>query len=178
MTLHPGIQLRAQKEIDTIVSSGKLPDFDDREDLPFVNALFQETLRWNPVAPLGLAFILYLILISLITGIQASLTGLCMMISMKDIIFLRVCALPSQYYCRLIHTYYNQERQSCTMYGKNVSSHWRSIDRDAETIYRRGVTHDETLYGPNPHDFNPDRFTQANSKPPNPELFAFGFGRR
>ena len=61
------------------------------------------------------------------------------------------------------------------MYGKNASSHWRLID---DTIYHRGVTRDETLYGPDPHDFNPDRFTQADLKPPNPELFAFGFGRR
>ncbi|KAL0066106.1 hypothetical protein AAF712_006938 [Marasmius tenuissimus] len=43
----------AQKEIDTVVGSGSLPDFDDRDKLPFVNALIAETLRWNPVVPLG-----------------------------------------------------------------------------------------------------------------------------
>ncbi|KAK1224159.1 hypothetical protein PQX77_012964 [Marasmius sp. AFHP31] len=55
MALHPEFQIRAQKEIDTVVGFGSLPDFDDRDKLPFVNALIAETLRWNPVVPLGVA---------------------------------------------------------------------------------------------------------------------------
>ncbi|KAJ8095064.1 hypothetical protein PM082_010282 [Marasmius tenuissimus] len=55
MALHPEFQIQAQKEIDTVVGSGSLPDFDDRDKLPFVNALIAETLRWNPVVPLGVA---------------------------------------------------------------------------------------------------------------------------
>ncbi|KAF5372521.1 hypothetical protein D9758_005274 [Tetrapyrgos nigripes] len=41
------------------------------------------------------------------------------------------------------------------------------------------VLHDEELYGANPLEFDPDRFLRKDGKvPPNPDLFAFGFGRR
>ncbi|KAK1223032.1 hypothetical protein PQX77_014109 [Marasmius sp. AFHP31] len=53
MVLHPEYQERAQKEIDAVVGTGRLPDFDDREKMPFVNALIAETLRWNPATPTG-----------------------------------------------------------------------------------------------------------------------------
>ncbi|KAK1222629.1 hypothetical protein PQX77_014516, partial [Marasmius sp. AFHP31] len=55
MALYPEVQTRAQKEIDAIIGHGRLPDFDDRDSLPFVNALIAETLRWNPAVPLGVA---------------------------------------------------------------------------------------------------------------------------
>ena len=43
----------------------------------------------------------------------------------------------------------------------------------------RAVLHDETLYGPDVEKFNPDRFMRADGeKPPHPEQYAFGFGRR
>ncbi|KAI1790771.1 cytochrome P450 [Ganoderma leucocontextum] len=32
----------------------RLPDFDDRENLPYIEAIFQEVLRWRPVVPLGI----------------------------------------------------------------------------------------------------------------------------
>ncbi|KNZ78681.1 O-methylsterigmatocystin oxidoreductase [Termitomyces sp. J132] len=53
MVLHPECQKRAQREIDTIVGLGRLPQFQDRESLPYVECILQETLRWNPVVPLG-----------------------------------------------------------------------------------------------------------------------------
>ncbi|KAK1231637.1 hypothetical protein PQX77_005235 [Marasmius sp. AFHP31] len=39
---------------------------------------------------------------------------------------------------------------------------------------------DETVYGPNTKDFDPERFMKQDGKelPPDPELFVFGFGRR
>ncbi|KAJ7882044.1 cytochrome P450 [Mycena olivaceomarginata] len=45
MVLHPEIQAKAQKEIDSIVGDLRLPEFGDRGDLPFVEAILQETLR-------------------------------------------------------------------------------------------------------------------------------------
>lgn len=54
MSLHPEVQKRAQEEIDRVVGTDRLPTFEDREKLPYVEALYLETLRWNPVAPLGL----------------------------------------------------------------------------------------------------------------------------
>ncbi|KAJ7782203.1 cytochrome P450 [Mycena olivaceomarginata] len=44
---------KAQKEIDSVVGDLRLPDFKDRENLPFVECILQETLRWNPALPLG-----------------------------------------------------------------------------------------------------------------------------
>ncbi|KDQ57072.1 hypothetical protein JAAARDRAFT_35668 [Jaapia argillacea MUCL 33604] len=54
MTLHPEILKKAQAEIDAVVGSDRLPSFEDRENLPYVNALVKEVLRWGPVTPLGL----------------------------------------------------------------------------------------------------------------------------
>ncbi|KIM59163.1 hypothetical protein SCLCIDRAFT_126612 [Scleroderma citrinum Foug A] len=53
MTLYPEVQVRAQEEIDRVVGHDRLPDFGDRDNLPYVEALLMETLRWHPVAPLG-----------------------------------------------------------------------------------------------------------------------------
>ncbi|KAJ6472477.1 cytochrome P450 [Mycena sanguinolenta] len=53
MVLHPECQSRAQQEIDLVVGDMRLPEFSDREDLPFVEGILQETLRWIPALPLG-----------------------------------------------------------------------------------------------------------------------------
>ncbi|KAF8914434.1 cytochrome P450 [Gymnopilus junonius] len=54
MTLHPEIQKRAQKDIDALAPN-RLPSHDDYESLPYIRAIIKETLRWGPVAPLGLS---------------------------------------------------------------------------------------------------------------------------
>ncbi|KIJ66911.1 hypothetical protein HYDPIDRAFT_85366 [Hydnomerulius pinastri MD-312] len=54
MMLYPEVQERAQKEIDTVIGTDRLPDFEDRASLPYVEAVLRETLRWHPVFPLGL----------------------------------------------------------------------------------------------------------------------------
>ncbi|SJL03002.1 related to cytochrome P450 CYP2 subfamily [Armillaria ostoyae] len=54
MLLYPDIQLKAQAEIDAIVGNDRLPRFDDREHLPYINALALEVSRWHAVGPLGL----------------------------------------------------------------------------------------------------------------------------
>jgi len=52
MAIHPGIQKKAQNEIDAVIGSHRLPEFGDRPSLPFVEALYRELLRWKPVLPL------------------------------------------------------------------------------------------------------------------------------
>ena len=54
MTLNPDVLRRAQEEVDRVVGSERLPSFSDREDLPFINAVLKETLRWENVVPTGL----------------------------------------------------------------------------------------------------------------------------
>ncbi|KAF7357563.1 O-methylsterigmatocystin oxidoreductase [Mycena sanguinolenta] len=55
MALHPEIQKKAQAEIDTVIGTDRLPEFEDRPSLPFVEALYREVMRWRPVTPLGVA---------------------------------------------------------------------------------------------------------------------------
>ncbi|KAF8808763.1 cytochrome P450 [Phlegmacium glaucopus] len=52
MIYFPEKQMKAQAELDRVVS-GRLPDFDDMEDLPYLSALVKEVLRWQPVTPYG-----------------------------------------------------------------------------------------------------------------------------
>ncbi|KAG7446976.1 cytochrome P450 [Guyanagaster necrorhizus] len=53
MILYPYVQKKAQAEIDAVVGSDRLPGFMDRENLPYINAIVSEVLRWNSVAPIG-----------------------------------------------------------------------------------------------------------------------------
>ncbi|KJZ75867.1 hypothetical protein HIM_04691 [Hirsutella minnesotensis 3608] len=53
MMLHPKIQAKAQQQIDKVVGRDRLPCFKDRDRLPYVNSIVQETLRWCPVSPIG-----------------------------------------------------------------------------------------------------------------------------
>ncbi|KAI5831456.1 cytochrome P450 [Schizophyllum commune Tattone D] len=54
MVAFPDVLQRAREEIDSVVSPTRLPDFCDRDALPYISALVQELLRWAPIAPLGL----------------------------------------------------------------------------------------------------------------------------
>ncbi|KAF7967529.1 hypothetical protein HWV62_33982 [Athelia sp. TMB] len=53
MTLFPEVQKKAQAEIDAVVGNDRLPNFSDRANLPYCNAILKEVLRWNVVAPLA-----------------------------------------------------------------------------------------------------------------------------
>lgn len=68
--------MKAQKELDSVIGQGRLPDFGDRKSLPYISAIVKEILRlvykyataffrfpllntafrWSPVAPLGGSF--------------------------------------------------------------------------------------------------------------------------
>ena len=54
MTLHPHVQKRAQNELEAIIGTDRVPDFNDRPNLPYIEAVLRETLRWKPVVPLGM----------------------------------------------------------------------------------------------------------------------------
>ncbi len=45
MTLHPEGQERAQQEIDALLGGSRLPEIDDRESLPYIECILQETHR-------------------------------------------------------------------------------------------------------------------------------------
>ncbi|THU86673.1 cytochrome P450 [Dendrothele bispora CBS 962.96] len=54
MVLHPDIQRKAQAEIDATIGTNRLPEFNDRPSLPYVEALYREIFRYRPVTPLGI----------------------------------------------------------------------------------------------------------------------------
>ncbi|KAJ5991687.1 hypothetical protein N7451_007411 [Penicillium sp. IBT 35674x] len=54
MTMFPDVQCEAQKEMDKLFGKPTLPKATDRENLPYVNALVKETLRWHTIAPLSI----------------------------------------------------------------------------------------------------------------------------
>ncbi|KAF8210797.1 cytochrome P450 [Mycena galopus ATCC 62051] len=51
---NPGAQRKAQSEIDTVIGRDRLPDFRDRDSLPYVSALLKEVLRWRNVTLIGI----------------------------------------------------------------------------------------------------------------------------
>ena len=53
MAMHPDAQHKAQEEIDTVIGPDRLPHFNDREKLPYINAIVEETLRWHSIVPTG-----------------------------------------------------------------------------------------------------------------------------
>ena len=54
MCLYPDIQRRAQEEIENFIGKDALPKADDRQSLPYVEAVMLESLRWQLVFPLAL----------------------------------------------------------------------------------------------------------------------------
>lgn len=53
MLLFPDVQLKAQQEIDRVIGTDRLPNFEDRDCLPYINAVVKEAVRWWPIAPMG-----------------------------------------------------------------------------------------------------------------------------
>ena len=49
MAMYPDVQRKAQQELDHVVGSDRLPDFEDHNSLPYVSALLREVLRWHIV---------------------------------------------------------------------------------------------------------------------------------
>ncbi len=51
MAHYPEVQAKAQAELDAVVGPHRLPEFNDRDELVYVNAVIKETLRWMTVFP-------------------------------------------------------------------------------------------------------------------------------
>lgn len=52
--LNPDVQQKAQAELDLVVGGYRLPVFSDKANLPYINALILEVLRWRPVLVTGI----------------------------------------------------------------------------------------------------------------------------
>ena len=53
MSLNPEVLRKAHAELDAVVGSDRLPNFSDREELVYVNAIIKEVMRWHTVVPLS-----------------------------------------------------------------------------------------------------------------------------
>ncbi len=59
MTMCPEVFAKAQAEVDSVLGNSgdgaeRLPTFEDRPRMPYVEAVLKEVLRWNPVGPMGM----------------------------------------------------------------------------------------------------------------------------
>ncbi|GJJ15705.1 hypothetical protein Clacol_009983 [Clathrus columnatus] len=52
MMQFPEVQEKAQKELDEVVGRDRLPTWEDRDNLVYLEALIREVLRWRPMVPL------------------------------------------------------------------------------------------------------------------------------
>lgn len=53
MVHYPEVLKRAQAQLDAVVGRERVPNFDDRKLLPYIEAVAKEILRWRPVTPIG-----------------------------------------------------------------------------------------------------------------------------
>ncbi|RDX52095.1 CyP450 monooxygenase [Lentinus brumalis] len=54
MSLYPDVQKKAREELDAVVGSTRLPKLGNRANLPYINAIVKETLRWHTVTPMDI----------------------------------------------------------------------------------------------------------------------------
>jgi cytochrome P450 len=53
LLVYPDVQAKGQAEVDRVVGRDRLPVVEDAENMPYVQAIASECLRWLPVVPLG-----------------------------------------------------------------------------------------------------------------------------
>ena len=54
MVQYPEVQRKAHAELDEVIGRKRLPEFEDRDSLPYLSAIYKEVLRWYPVFPFGI----------------------------------------------------------------------------------------------------------------------------
>lgn len=53
MCQNPDIQAKGRDEIERVIGTDRLPTFEDRQSLPYVEAIYREVMRLHPALPLG-----------------------------------------------------------------------------------------------------------------------------
>ncbi|KZT18586.1 cytochrome P450, partial [Neolentinus lepideus HHB14362 ss-1] len=54
MAMHPEVQKKGQMGVDNVVGTDRFPEFSDRPNLPYLNAIIEEVLLWRPANLIGL----------------------------------------------------------------------------------------------------------------------------
>jgi cytochrome P450 len=53
MMKNPQVLAKAQEEIDRVIGNDRLPTIQDRPDLPYIECVMSESIRWGPALPLS-----------------------------------------------------------------------------------------------------------------------------
>ena len=64
MLLYPEIQEKANAEIVRTIGCDRIPEFHEVDAIPYVHAVVKELLRWQPVGPLGMFYLIQLIVLA------------------------------------------------------------------------------------------------------------------
>ena len=99
LTLFPEVQKRAQAQIDSVTSSERLPTFEDRLRLPYIEAICKELLRWQLVLPLGASSALWCELTYLNNFLKGSLMLQPRIVSIVGSLFQKVYLVIGQSIC-------------------------------------------------------------------------------
>lgn len=51
--MYPEVQAKAFEELDHVIGHDRLPTLEDIDNLPYIEALWKETLRWSPPFPIS-----------------------------------------------------------------------------------------------------------------------------
>ena len=159
MALYPEVQKKAQAEIDIVVGPHRLPDFEDRPFLPYINAIVKESMRWNLVLPLCA---------SLLSSSSSSVPSWRIMKPFPTWL---------QTMMSMMVTIFRKGRSCLVMDGQyewlmGLFMFWLSLFRS--------ILHDPKVFN-NPEEYQPERYLKDGKLNPNVmdrDSVAFGHGRR
>lgn len=183
MLLYPEIQKKAQGVLDSVTRRERLPTFEDRLRLPFIDAICKEVLRWRPVFPIGVSPkrpVIWDIWTTL--RLYRSHCQVSRMHPSK-----MTCMRASSY--RKVSPIFRTNLINVTLRIHSQAQWWLAIHGGLQSLYKhaliiawtffREILHDPAFY-PEPDIFKPERFLNPDGTlRDDPMLISgFGFGKR